>query len=555
VATARDRSASASQRGRPLSTVNDSERLRWVRLPQQRSLTTDGGAIEDQLGDTAEWVGAVYRFPGVEGDQGLICPLPNILLVRISEAATEAEAEKHFSDLGLEEDEARSRSVAPFRYLRVQNPKEANAYELLDRLKQRSDLFSEVRLETMPMVVPSTASPNDPLLPQQWGVHQVQAPSAWEIIRGDASIVICILDEGCDLTHPDLRFSDPGINLGTMLPDGRPTGNHGTACAGIAAAVVDNNAGIAGMAGLCSILPLAFQNWTDVECAAGIRYAADHGASVISMSFGVYGPNEGQGPVGWDFALIDPAIAHADAQNVVLCAATGNEDINTFNRYPSRHPLVIACGASDQNDNRKSPSSPDGETWWGSNFAPGVSVVAPGVLIPTTDRQGSDGYNQTSGTGGDYFATFNGTSSATPHVAGLAGLLRSRNRSLSNRAVRDILERTAAKVGVLPYGAQPEFPNGTRNDEMGYGRVDALEAVQGVSHPAVSPATATHDLTGDGRADIVGFGDAGVWVALNNGNGTFQAPSKVLNAFAYSAGSWRVEKHPRFLAGKGSIGG
>jgi FG-GAP-like repeat len=73
-------------------------------------------------------------------------------------------------------------------------------------------------------------------------------------------------------------------------------------------------------------------------------------------------------------------------------------------------------------------------------------------------------------------------------------------------------------------------------------------APAGRPRPGVSQATATHDLTGDGRADIVGFGDAGVWVALNNGNGTFQAPSKVLNAFAYSAGSWRVEKHPRFLA-------
>ena len=56
------------------------------------------------------------------------------------------------------------------------------------------------------------------------------------------------------------------------------------------------------------------------------------------------------------------------------------------------------------------------------------------------------------------------------------------------------------------------------------------------------------DLTGDGRADIVGFGNAGVWVSLNNGNGTFRRRQKVVDNFAYDAGGWRVEKHPRFLA-------
>jgi hypothetical protein len=55
------------------------------------------------------------------------------------------------------------------------------------------------------------------------------------------------------------------------------------------------------------------------------------------------------------------------------------------------------------------------------------------------------------------------------------------------------------------------------------------------------------DTTGDGRPDIVGFGDAGVWVSRNNGNGTFQAPQKVVDNFAYNAGGWRVEKHPRFV--------
>jgi hypothetical protein len=63
------------------------------------------------------------------------------------------------------------------------------------------------------------------------------------------------------------------------------------------------------------------------------------------------------------------------------------------------------------------------------------------------------------------------------------------------------------------------------------------------------------DLTGDGRADIVGFGDAGVWVSRNNGNGTFQAPQMVVANFAYNAGGWRVEKHPRFVAGPGAVGG
>ena len=111
------------------------------------------------------------------------------------------------------------------------------------------------------------------------------------------------------------------------------------------------------------------------------------------------------------------------------------------------------------------------------------------MVCPTTDRQGANGYNN-NGTliidpwacvsypgqpvSGDYLLNFNGTSAATPHVAGFAGLIRSQYPSLTNVQVRDIIERTAAKVGTLAYADNPDFGNGTRNQEMGYGRINAF---------------------------------------------------------------------------------
>ncbi len=451
--------------------VNHSSTRFWLKTADGKPIDDAQFAeIEKSLEDKAEWIGPVYESYNSKGEESCFCPIPNVVLIPKKQGLKVAAIAKEH---GLDLDENRSKYLSSFHYLSI--PKGSKLSNAFDLKKTMTAAGQEMYFEKMPMFKPLTATnPNDPMWGNQWDMLQINAPAAWDITQGDSSVVICILDEGCDLSHPDLQFADQGINLGTMLPPGSPTGPHGTACAGIAAATINNNEGVAGVAGNCRILPLAFLYWTDIECAMGINYATAFGANVISMSFGVY---DGW---GWDYNIIDPEIQYAFDNNVVLVAASGNENIDYSNRYPARHPLVIAVGGSSLDDNRKSPSSPDGEYWWGANYGQeyyngvltGLSVVAPCVLCPTTDIQGWDGYSSD-----NYMPNFNGTSSATPHVAGLAGLIKSQNRALSNVEIRNIIENTAAKVGSLPYSDQPGFPNGARNQEMGYGRIDLLAAL------------------------------------------------------------------------------
>lgn len=454
--------------------VNHTSTRFWVRTVNGKDISQD---LYDGLLKTIKrklvWVGPVYSSREFRDLTNAFCPLPNVLLVHKKEAKTDR-FKKISKELGLKTNELKSKYLSNLQYLELENSFDRNSLQIAAEFKE---LFIN---ENMPLNKPLTATiPNDTFWANQWDKTQINAPNGWDINTGSNAVVICILDEGCDLTHPDLQYSEPGINLGSMLPDGSPTGDHGTACAGIAAASFNNNAGVAGLAGGCLVMPIAFQTWSDVECANGINYAFTNGADVISMSFGVY---DGW---GWDYTIIDPEIQNAFLNDAVMCVATGNENDGITNRYPGRHDLVLGIGGSSIDDNRKTPASPDGENWWGANFGEhlyngvktGVSVVAPCVQIPTTDRQGNVGYNNAAGGAGDYFQTFNGTSSATPLVAGLAALIRSQYPALSNVDIRNIIERTAAKVGTLAYTEDADFSNGTRNQEMGYGRIDVFRAL------------------------------------------------------------------------------
>jgi thermitase len=330
------------------------------------------------------------------------------------------------------------------------------------------DLSALVTRDAAPQAGPLA----DPGFASQWGLTKIRAPEAWGITTGSAAVSVAVIDEGADLTHEDVSYRLPGFDAYDGDNDPTPNGNdaHGTACAGIVSARKDNGKGGVGVAPGCPVLPVriakgtggGFWDTDSAKVANGVRTAVDRGASVLSNSYSVspstvvtnafqYAATNGRGGLG-----------------CVMAAATGNGDeLGVI--YPARlSPSIrgmLAVGASNEWDQRKSKTSLDGENWWGSNFGPEVDIVAPGVHIYTTDIMGGAGY-----AGSNYVTNFNGTSSATPHVAGVAALILSVDPGLRGWEVEDILKLTALDLG-----------SPGRDQFTGFGRVDARAALEAAS--------------------------------------------------------------------------
>jgi hypothetical protein len=377
-----------------------------------------------------------------------IAPRPDVLLVGNAAGLGDV------SDLGLRVDDERSRYLGGYDWVVVGD--QAPAWEaraaLLDRFPDADVLLDFALMQHSPCGVP-----NDPLFGDQWNMTQIHAPEAWEVGHGSPSVVVAIIESQAVAAHPDLVLAAPPVDPTATLP---PTeGDHATSCAGIAAATMGNGIGVAGVAGGCRILSVCSSNlFSDAGLAAAVRYAVAHGANVISMSFAtLIGPDTSQRS-----PLFEAAMRDAAAQGVVLCAGSGNNDWSEI-CFPALSPAVMAVGGSDRQDRRvQNKQDPD---WNGSNYGPELSVVAPAVESMTTTFP-VPGY-----------ARFHGTSCATPHVAGLAALLRSTYPSLTGPQVRSIIERTAFKPPNAVFADDPRYPNGTRNAELGYGRIDAFRAV------------------------------------------------------------------------------
>ncbi len=357
---------------------------------------------------------------------------------------------------------------------------------------------------------------NDTFFNQQWHLNNtgqfggtvgndIRACQAWDITMGCANIVVAVLDHGLELNHPDFNNISPlSFDTDTGTSPSIVRGDHGVPVAGIIGASANNGLGVAGIAPNIQLMSISnsllLQPLVSQRLADGINFAWQNGADVINNSWGSNAlPQQG---------LINDAINNAVTQGrgglgTIVIFASGNDNNNGIS-FPASNAQVISVGALSMCNQRKSPSSCDGENW-GSNFGTGLDVMAPGVLISTTDRQGNLGFNPNvaihPNNGGalvvndyadqNYTTWFNGTSAAAPQVAGIAALILSLNPNLTLQQVRNIVQSNTDKVGGVTYTLNAGEQAGlTWNNQLGYGRVNAFRAVQ-ASLPTIVGGTNT----------------------------------------------------------------
>ncbi|WGV23784.1 S8 family peptidase [Halotia branconii] len=280
---------------------------------------------------------------------------------------------------------------------------------------------------------PSLVGPNDQYYSKQWNLHKIGIEGAWSQTKG-SGVTVAVIDTGItkvrDLQETKFVKGYDFVNDRETATDDH---GHGTHVAGTVAQSTNNNYGVAGIAYEANLMPLkvlsAYGGGTVADIAEAIKFAADNGADVINMSLG--GGGESQ--------LMKQAIEHAHRKGVVIIAAAGNENANGAS-YPARYPYVIGVSAV----------GPDGEKASYSNFGAGVDISAPGgsetgtILQETIDENGQG-----------VFLGLQGTSMASPHVAGVAALIKAAGIKEPDEVLK-VLKQSARVIqddGLNYYGA------------------------------------------------------------------------------------------------------
>ncbi|MEM8604084.1 MAG: S8 family serine peptidase [Cyanobacteria bacterium P01_H01_bin.121] len=382
--------------------------------------------------------------------------------------------------------------------------------------------------------------PRDPLYRQQWYLHntggtdispqaQINAEAAWDITRGDRSIVIAIADDAIDLNHPDLQGMGKIVAPRDLRDqDASPlpsleTDNHGTAVAGLAIGE-ENGTGIVGVAPGCALMPIRTSGFVDDESVEEIfQWAVTNGADVISCSWGpgsIYYPLSTRQRAALSYA----ANQGRNGKGCIILFAAGNINRPLDGSIDERgwppgtlsgstrwlngftvHPDVITVSACTSLATKAAYSNWGAEVFVCAPSNNGPPVVwleqtgfieapptirspLPGKGVLTADRIGPDGYSTDSFTG-----SFGGTSSSTPIVAGVVGLILSANPYLTVDQVKTLLRETTDRI--VDASPDPQlglelgiYANQGHSPWFGYGKVNAGRAVQAArtSLPTIS---------------------------------------------------------------------
>lgn len=329
--------------------------------------------------------------------------------------------------------------------------------------------------------IPLRFTPTDPDYGEQWHLNNtgqdggttgadISAEDAWDMTRG-AGITIAVVDGGFDVSHPDLTaaitatsgyFQMDGIGNTVFIQGlgGLPSANHGTFCAGMAAARANNGEGGSGVANQAALTVVSVLNdalGTQASLARAIAYAADptqevstanpnDGADIISCSLG---PNS----MPWTMTqtledAIDFAVANGrGGLGTPIFWATDNGNVPVAQDEVVSYDNTIAVGRSNRNDLEDN-----------SAFGPELDFLATGVDVFSTQAGGGYGIST-------------GTSFAAPTAAGVGALVLSANPDLTWQQVRQMMRDTCDQIGGVVYDASGH------NDDYGFGRINAARAV------------------------------------------------------------------------------
>ena len=461
--------------------------------------------------------------------------------------------------------------------------------ELLVRLKNKQEIYKipvnplfvkiiEKMLFSLPLVdyvepnysFQAAFIPADLLYDQQWYLSKIKAPQAWDFTRGgNEDIVIAILDTGVDIDHPDLK-ENIWLNKDEIRGDGLDNDNngyiddlhgwhfvrstlnpkpkfdeeynesgihHGTLVAGIAAAVGNNNEGIAGLAWgskIMSLRVLNSQGTGSVEhVIRAVRYAVDNGAKVINLSF--VGTSK-------SFFLAE-ALKEAWRNGVIVVAAAGNETVNqpiNLNEIPN-YPIcldedddenfIIGVAAVDDTDHKALFSD------FGSNC---VDISAPGTRI-----YGALAYNPNYTDYREYYGGYwSGTSIAAPIISGLAALTWSVNPLFSQKQVQDFILNQADDIDAFNPGMEGQLGRGRVN---AYATIDYAYSQLGTLHQSY------YIITGAGPGGgphVRVFDSAGLPIS-----GFFAYGENFRGGVQVAAGDVSGDGHDEIITGAGPGGG